>query len=106
MNKILKTQAFIFLLLSLIALITTGKVLSIFAPLLGVFIAFWIMPIMLFSYNWGSEIFISAFIIFLFTISLMIYGYKQRETNVGIITFLVGFWIYVLSSTMFLGTHF
>ena len=106
MKKILKIQAFIFLLLSLLTLITTGKVLSIFAPLVGIFISFWMTPIMLFGYNWGSEIFIGAFIIFLLTTSLMIYGYKQRDTNLGIVAFLLGFWIYVFASTMFLGTHF
>ena len=102
MIKILKIQGIIFLLLSIISWIGEGNP---FPPLTFILTAF-IAPVMLVSYNWGVETFFYAFIIILFTMSMMIYGYKQRDKKRGIITFIVGFWLYAFASLLFVGSHF
>jgi 4-hydroxybenzoate polyprenyltransferase len=86
----------------LISAIGTGNP---FPPLmtLGVVI---IAPMMLFSYNWGIEIYLISLAIFVVTMLMMIYGYKKRHLKLGIIVFLLGFWIYSLACLLFLGAHF
>ena len=102
MKKILKIQALIFLILMILSWISNGNP---FLPII-ILLVIVVAPIMLFSYNWGMETYILSLIIFLLTILLMIYGYKNIDLKRGIVSFLIGFWIYALSSLMFLGTHF
>ena len=85
-----------------IAWVVDGNPFSPLITLLSIIVA----PIMLCSYNWGMETYIISLTIFLLTMLLMIYGYKNRNLKRGVLSFLIGFWTYALSSLMFLGTHF
>jgi hypothetical protein len=102
MKKILKIQALILLLLTIIIWINKGNPDSALMIILTLILA----PIMLFSSHWGIEIYIYTFILFTVVLSLMIYGYKQRDIKQGIIAFSVGFWLYAFTCFLFVGMNF
>jgi len=102
MKKILKIQALIFLLLALLVWISKGDP----TPSLMIIIALFIAPIMLFSPLWSIEMYSYAFLLLIVVLSLMIYGYKQRDRKRGIIAFSVGFWLYAGASLLFVGMNF
>ena len=101
MKKILKINGLIFLILMTWSWVYQGQPLFPLFSLVLMIIA----PIMLFSYNWGMETYIVSLILLL-TILIMIYGYKNIDLKRGIVSFLIGFWTYWLSSLMFVGSHF
>jgi len=78
---------------------------GLLVPIAGL-LSMLIVPFVLLSHNWGVETFLVAGLIFVSVISLMVYGYKQAETNVGIVSFTLGFWAFAFASLMFLGMHF
>ena len=103
MKKILKIQAFILLLLIIVVWINKGNPDSALMVIVTLFIA----PIMLFSPHYlGIETYIYAFILLIVVLSLMIYGYKQRERKRGIIAFTVAFWLYAGACLLFVGMNF
>ena len=105
MKKILKIQLITILLLSFISWIAMKNPVGLLVPIAGL-LSMLIVPFALLSHNWGVETFLIASLIFVSTISLMVYGYKQAETNVGVVAFTLGFWTYSFASLMFLGMHF
>ncbi len=103
MKKILKIQALILLLLMLLAWVSKGSPDSAFMLIVTLFIA----PLMFFSSHWlGIAVYSYALVIVMVTLTLMIYGYKQRDKKQGIITFSVGFWLYTFSCLLFVESQF
>jgi len=105
MKKILKIQLITILLLSFVSWIAMQSPLGLSVPIAEL-LNMLIVPFVLLSHNWGMETFLIAGLIFVSTMSLMVYGYKQAETNVGVVAFTLGFWTYSFASLMFLGMHF
>lgn len=64
------------------------------------------MPIMLFTYNWGIEIYTYIFILFLIIAGFLFYGWKNRSKFRGQLSISIAIWGYTFASIMFMGSHY
>ncbi len=65
-----------------------------------------ITPIMLVTYNWGLEFYSVVFIVFLFIVSLLFYGWNNKNRLRGKFSISIAIWGYTFISAMFMGSHF
>jgi hypothetical protein len=92
MKSILKIQAIIFILLTVISLISVG---NIWLPLMAV-LSFIVGPIMAYSHPKEMQDYIIITLLFILALVLMFYGMRKKESNRGISTFIIGFWLWVV----------
>ena len=101
MKSILKIQAYIFLVLTLVSLLLHKTIGLPIIILLGIIIG----PFMAYNYPWDIQIHIFISIGFLLSIGMMGYGIKYRTVNRGRILFILGFWLWAFISLVYgLGT--
>lgn len=89
MKNILKIQLLIFILLTIISLLTHGNMWLPIMMILSVFIG----PQMAYYYPWSLAVHIIITIGFIVAGVLMFYGFKKRESTRGVLTFIVGYWV-------------
>ena len=91
MKTILKIQAIILILLTIVSLITMG---NIWLPLMSI-LSFIIGPVMAYSYPYEVQEYIIITLLFIIALVLMFFGVRKKESNTGISTFIIGFWLWV-----------
>ena len=90
MKNILKIQLLIFIILTIISLLTLGNVWLPLIMILSVFIG----PPMAYYYPWNSTDHVIITVGLIVAGVLMFYGFKKRELTRGVLAFIVGYWIW------------
>ena len=90
MNKILKIQFTIFIILTLLSLFSLGNIWLPLMMLLSMIIG----PFMAYYYPWSLEGYAIITLGFIIAGILMFYGIKKQTLPRGVFTFISGYWLW------------